>query len=82
MEAAYFEKLQAWQAEKPMQRTIEIGFRPPPEVVKIWAYDSELREGQFVDEPNMPNLEAKAEKAARAEYDRLKAIFEKEGGEI
>lgn len=85
MEAAYFKKLQAWQAEKSESRSITIEIRPDThycESARVWCYDSALQEGEFVHEPNMPNLEAKAEKAARAEYDRLKAMFEKEGGEI
>ena len=77
-----------WAKEKDTRRvSIEIGeyvYNPAnyrwgiKHDIKIWVYDTDLREGQHVTSVDEINLEDKKERREKEQYERLKAKFEKE----
>lgn len=70
------EKFYHWQQEKPDTRHVEIKITPRDKAIKVFVYDQELKQGQYVQSVNEIELENKYEAEQRAEYERLRAKFE------
>lgn len=62
-----------WQKENK-SRSVEIKINARE--TRIWAYDSSMEVGQFVQSVGEIDLAARKEQKERAEFERLRAKFE------
>lgn len=78
MQGNLLERLRAWQQQG--RRSVEINMGEPGDngLFKIWVYDFDLQEGQFIQSADEIDLEGKKKQKEIAEYERLKKQFEGE----
>ncbi|MFT9496755.1 hypothetical protein [Anaerosolibacter sp.] len=76
MQGNLLEDLKAWQQQG--NRSVEIKIEGCLGEVRIWVYDYDLREGQFVSSVDEIDLETKKNQRERQEYEKLRKQFEGE----
>lgn len=68
-----------WQREKKGRHvSIKMGDVEDMNRLDIWVYDYEIMAGQIVSSANQIDIEQHSLNMKREEYEKLKAIFEKE----
>jgi hypothetical protein len=77
-----YNKFIAWAQEKPEVRSVKIETESfYAKEVNVWVYDYSLEVGQHVTSVEEIDLENEFKHKELAEYERLKAKYEKKSGE-